>query len=199
MFHYFFYVLILQKLILNITFKSLATQILIIMKKTIKIIVSGDGGVGKTSFLNRLVHDSFDANRQLTRGVDFYSKIIAVNGTEFNFIMWDFAGQDQFKTFLNGFVDGSLAAFILFDLTRINTIENVQEWIVTLKEFGNIPILLIGTKNDLVNPYVSLSIDEFISEIKKEYENIISYIKISSKTGENIKTAFEILIENLSF
>ncbi|GAI64475.1 unnamed protein product, partial [marine sediment metagenome] len=111
-----------------------------------------------------LVHDSYDANRQLTRGVDFYSKIIAVNGTEFNFIMWDFAGQDQFKTFLNGFVDGSLAAFILFDLTRINTIENVQEWIVTLKEFGNIPILLIGTKNDLVNPYESLSIDEFISE-----------------------------------
>ncbi len=83
------------------------------MKKTIKIIVSGDGGVGKTSFLNRLVHDSFEANRRLTRGVDFYSKIIAVNGTEFNFIMWDFAGQDQFKTFLNGFVDGSLAAFIL--------------------------------------------------------------------------------------
>lgn len=169
------------------------------MKKTIKIIVSGDGGVGKTSFLNRLVHDRFDANRQLTRGVDFYSKIIIVNGTEFNFIMWDFAGQDQFKTFLNGFVDGSLAAFIFFDLTRINTIENVQEWIVTLKEFGNIPILLIGTKKDLVNPYESRSIDEFISEIKKEYENIISYVKISSKTGENIKTAFEILIEKLSF
>jgi GTPase SAR1 family protein len=60
------------------------------MKKTIKIIVSGDGGVGKTSFLNRLVHDSFDANRQLTRGVDFYSKIIAVNGTEFNFISRSF-------------------------------------------------------------------------------------------------------------
>ena len=163
------------------------------MKKTIKIIVSGDGGVGKTSFLNRLVHDNFDANRQLTRGVDFYSKIIFTNGTEFNFIMWDFAGQNQFKTLLNGFVDGSFAAFILFDLTRINTIENVQEWIVTLKKFGNIPILLIGTKNDLVNPYESLL------EIKKEYENIISYVKISSKTGENIKTAFEILIANLSF
>jgi 50S ribosomal subunit-associated GTPase HflX len=93
----------------------------------------------------------------------------------------------------------SLAAFILFDLTRINTIENVQEWIVTLKEFGNIPILLIGTKKDMINPFESLSIDDFISEIKKEYENIISYVKISSKTGENIKTAFDILIEKLSF
>lgn len=91
------------------------------MKKTVKVIVSGDGGVGKTSFLNRLVNDSFNDNSELTRGVDFYSKSIYVNGTEFNFIMWDFAGQTQFKSLLNNFVEGSLAAFILFDLTRIST------------------------------------------------------------------------------
>jgi small GTP-binding protein len=167
------------------------------MKKTVKVIVSGDGGVGKTSFLNRLVNDSFDDNSVLTRGVDFYSKSIYVNGTEFNFVMWDFAGQSQFKALLNGFVEGSLAAFILFDLTRINTIENLYEWIVTLETFGHIPIILIGTKSDLITPYESQAIDNHISEIKQEYENIITYIKISSKTGENIKKAFEILIGNL--
>ena len=95
------------------------------MKKTVKVIVSGDGGVGKTSFLNRLVNDRFYDNSELTRGVDFYSKNIYVNGNEFDFIMWDFAGQNQFKTLLNDFVEGSLAALILFDLTRINTIENI--------------------------------------------------------------------------
>jgi len=167
------------------------------MKKTVKVIVSGDGGVGKTSFLNRLVNDSFDDNSELTRGVGFYSKSIYVNGTEFNFVMWDFAGQSQFKALLNGFVEGSLAAFILFDLTRINTIENLYEWIVTLETFGHIPIILIGTKSDLITPYESQSINNYISEIKQEYENIITYIKISSKTGENIKKAFEILIGNL--
>ena len=167
------------------------------MKKTVKVIVSGDGGVGKTSFLNRLVNDSFNDNSELTKGVDFYSKSISVNETEFNFIMWDFAGQNQFKTLLNDFVEGSLAAFILFDLTRINTIENVHDWIVTLETFGHIPIILIGTKSDLINPYESQAIDNYISEIKQEYENIIAYIKISSKTGENIKNAFNILIRNL--
>jgi len=167
------------------------------MKKTVKVIVSGDGGVGKTSFLNRLVNDRFFDNSKLTRGVDFYSKNIYVNGAEFNFIMWDFAGQNQFKTLLNDFVEGSLAALILFDLTRINTIENVYDWIVTLESFGRIPIVLIGTKSDLVNPYEYQVIDNYISEIIQEYDNIISYIKISSKTGENINNAFEILIENL--
>ncbi|NVM43449.1 MAG: GTP-binding protein [Candidatus Lokiarchaeota archaeon] len=167
------------------------------MKKTIKVIVSGDGGVGKTSFLNRLVNDSFDDYSALTKGVDFYSKSIFVNGTEFNFIMWDFAGQDRFKTLLNDFVEGSLAAFILFDLSRINTIENVHDWIITLKTFGHIPIILIGTKNDLISPPESQLIDNYISEIKQEYDNVMSYIKISSKTGENIRNAFKFLIGNL--
>ena len=165
--------------------------------KTVKVIVSGDGGVGKTSFLNRLINDSFNASTKLTRGVDFYSKNITVNGIEFNFIMWDFAGQDQFKTLLNDFVSGSIAAVILFDLTRINTIENVYEWIKTLESLGNLPILLIGTKNDLITPSDTQTIDNYILDIVNEYENIITYLKISSKTGENIKNAFEILIGSL--
>ena len=165
--------------------------------KTVKVIVSGDGGVGKTSFLNRLVHDCFYDDSKLTRGVDFYSKNITVNGIELNFIMWDFAGQTQFKTLLNGFVDGSIAAVILFDLTRINTIENVYDWIKTLEPFGNLPILLIGTKRDLISPSDTQAIDNYILDIVNENENIISYLKISSKTGENIKNAFEILIGSL--
>lgn len=165
--------------------------------KTVKVIVSGDGGVGKTSFLNRLVHDSFYEDNKLTKGVDFYSKNIKVNGIELNFIMWDFAGQTQFKTLLNDFVDGSIAAVILFDLTRINTIESVYDWIRSLEHFGNLPILLIGTKSDLIAPSDTQAIDNYILDIVNEYENIITYLKISSKTGENVKNAFEILIGNL--
>jgi small GTP-binding protein len=170
---------------------------LIKLKKTVKVIVSGDGGVGKTSFLNRLIHDTFYEDNELTKGIDFYSKNIKVNGIEFNFIMWDFAGQAQFKTLLNDFVGGSIAAVILFDLTRINTIENVYDWIKTLEAFGNLPILLIGTKSDLISPSQTELIDDYILDIVNEYENIITYLKISSKTGDNIKNAFEILIGNL--
>lgn len=167
------------------------------MEKTVKIIVSGDGGVGKTSFLDRLVYNTFDDKSELTRGVDFYSKHILFNGTDINFILWDFAGQNQFKTILDKFIDGSIAAIVLFDLTRINTIENVQEWLQKLKELGHIPILLLGTKLDLIG-YGNHPIDEYIEEIIKENDNIITFIKVSSKTGENIKIAFEMLIANIS-
>jgi small GTP-binding protein len=168
------------------------------MHKTVKIVVSGDGGVGKTSFLNRLINNHFNEDNELTRGVDFFSKIIQVNGTEYNFIMWDFAGQDQFEEIVDKFVDGSIAAFVLFDLARISTLETVLVWINKLKALGDIPILLLGTKWDLVNPENIGLIDDYINQIIEQHKNIFDYIKISSKTGYNINQAFHRLINTIS-
>ena len=171
---------------------------ILIMTKTVKIVVSGNGGVGKTSFLNRLVHDHFLENNELTRGVDFFSKRIQVNGTEYNFILWDFAGQYQFKEVVDNFVDGSIAALILFDLSRVNTLDTVLDWIDKLKTFGNIPILILGTKMDLVELENIRLIDDYINQISERYENVVDYIKISSKTSYNINLAFYKLINKIS-
>jgi small GTP-binding protein len=168
------------------------------MKKTIKIIVSGDGGVGKTSFLNRLIHDNFNINSELTKGVEFFSKEVQINGYEYNFIMWDFAGQDQFKKLLSDFLNGSLAAFVLFDLSRFNTLEGVEEWLTTLNHCGNIPVYIIGTKSDIIDGTEAHIFDDYISEIKKNNKNVIGYTKISSKSGLNVKQAFYNLIDSFS-
>lgn len=168
------------------------------MKKTIKLIVSGDGGVGKTSFLNRLIHDNFNDKCELTKGIDFFSKILTVNGHEYNFVIWDFAGQNQFKHLLTNFVDGSIAAFVLFDLSRLTTLESVEEWIQKIDEYGNISAFILGTKCDLIDLNDCKVFDEFILEIVKKYKNIIGYLKISSKTGYNVRNAFDSLLEKLS-
>lgn len=168
------------------------------MKKTVKLIVSGDGGVGKTSFLNRLIHDNFDDNCKLTKGVDFFSKNLTVNGHEYNFVMWDFAGQNQFKHLLSNFVDGSVAAFILFDLSRFNTLESAEEWIKKLNENGKISVFLLGTKCDIINFHEYIVFDEYVSGIINKYNNIIGYLKISSKTGYNVKEAFNSLLKRIS-
>ncbi|MFX1569831.1 MAG: Rab family GTPase [Promethearchaeota archaeon] len=167
------------------------------MRKTVKVIVSGDGGVGKTSFLNRLIHDNFNVNNELTKGIDFFSKNLLINGQEYNFVMWDFAGQIQFKKILDDFVDGSIAAFVLFDLSRFNTLSGVEEWIKKLNENGNIPIFILGNKSDTIDVYECKAFDDSIIDIIKRYNNIIGYLKISSKTGENVKQAFLSLIERI--
>lgn len=168
------------------------------MKRTVKIIVSGDGGVGKTSFLNRLIHDTFDANSELTKGVDFFSKDIQINGHEINFVMWDFAGQNQFKRLLTNFVDGSLAAFVLFDLSRFKTLENVEEWIKKLNDYGKIPAFILGNKSDQINHDNHKYFDDYVLELTKKYNNIIGYLRISSKTGYNVKKAFDEFIAKFS-
>lgn len=167
------------------------------MKKTVKIIVSGDGGVGKTSFLNRLIHDNFDDNSELTKGIDFFSKKLTINGQEYNFVMWDFAGQTQFKQLLNDFVDGSIAAFVLFDLSRFNTLEGVEDWIKKLNEYGKISAFILGNKSDIIDIYDCKIFDDYILNIINKYNNIIGYLKISSKTGDNVKKAFISLIERI--
>lgn len=166
-------------------------------EKTVKIVVAGDGAVGKTSFLNRLVHDNFDIKSELTKGVDFFSKNIKINGTDINFVMWDFAGQEQFKSLLDGFVDGSIAAFLLFDLTRASTMENVVNWLEKLKELSNMPIMILGTKYDLLENKFESNLDQYLISLV-ESDNLLRYMKISSKTGYNIKEVFHSLIDMLT-
>ena len=168
------------------------------MKKTLKIIVSGDGGVGKTSFLNRLIHDYFDSNSVFTRGVDFFSKDVFINGYEYSIILWDFAGQQQFKKLLTDFVNGSFAAFVLFDLSRFNTIEGVGEWLKKLGSYGEIPVFIIGTKRDMVDLSDTRVFDDYIAEFIRKNKNVIGCLNISSKTGFNVKSAFSSLIEKIS-
>ena len=112
--------------------------------------------------------------------------------------MWDFAGQNQFKQILHNFVDGSIAAFILFDLSRFNTLENAEQWIQKLNEYGNISAFLLGTKCDIINLHECKVYDKCVSEIINKYNNIIGYLKISSKTGYNVKEAFNSLLKRIS-
>ncbi|MBY9017293.1 MAG: GTP-binding protein [Candidatus Lokiarchaeota archaeon] len=167
------------------------------IRKNVKVIVTGGGGVGKTSFLNRLVYDNFDVKSELTRGIDFFSKSMKVNGSDINFVLWDFAGQRQFRRLIDDFVDGSVAVFILFDLTRISSLENVEEWLERLKEFNTMPTLILGTKYDLVDN--NMIIDNYLNNIIESSIIHINYLKISSKTGYNVKEAFDILINRLSY
>ncbi|MFX0021663.1 MAG: Rab family GTPase [Candidatus Hermodarchaeota archaeon] len=167
------------------------------MKKTVKLIVSGDGGVGKTSFLNRLIHDKFNNDNELTKGVEFFSKTLSFNGHDYNFVIWDFAGQDQFKQLLSDFVNGSVAAFVLFDLSRLSTLEGLEEWIHKLAQNGNITVFILGTKCDVINLDDCKIFDDYILDIIRKYNNIVGYLKISSKTGYNVKNAFDSLLKKL--
>ena len=164
--------------------------------ETLKLIVLGAGGVGKSCFLNRYIYDTFDPESELTKGVDFFSKIMEINGKKYNFIFWDFAGQRHFKKFLPDFVEGTIAALFLFDLTSFNSLDQFYEWKDVLGEY-NIPVFIVGTKSDLVDEERENTLDKYVEEIERFYPKFLGYIKTSSKEGLNVNLVFKKLIDIL--
>jgi len=164
----------------------------------LKVIICGDGGVGKTSFLNRYVNDIFLEDSEMTKGVNFFSKKIKKNGSNFacDLVMWDLGGQEQFRFMLSECVDGAAGALFLFDMTRFNSLDRIDDWMAEITEHDNIPIMLVGTKSDLKH-LISDYLDDYASQIVQNSANCVGYIKTSSKTNYNIQDTFDIFIDIL--
>jgi len=160
-----------------------------------KILIVGDGSVGKTTLLHRYVDGSFTENPHETIGVDFYLKHLTLNSSEVSLQLWDFGGQTRFRFLLNKYVGGASGAFLLYDLTKPSTLESAEEWVNLVRKYKKfLPIMLVGTKYDLVDPE---SIDDENSNMVMAKFRMIANIKTSSKTGLNIEDIFYILVKAL--
>lgn len=161
---------------------------------TFKIITAGEGSVGKTTMLRRYVDGKFNFNTQMTIGVEIFQKTIKLIDINKTIVLqlWDFGGQERFRFFLDSFVLGASAAFIVFDLTRMHSFEKVDEWVGIVRKYDpKLPLVLLGSKADLTDQI--LIKDETVLEKKKQF-NFIDYLKTSAKTNLNIDKAFEVLL-----
>ena len=166
------------------------------MTEYLKIIVFGDGGAGKTSLLNKYINDIFNFEVELTKGVDFFSKKIKMNEKDFEFLIWDLGGQDYYRDILPGLVAGAHGGILLFDLTRYDSIEKIRE-LIELLSIQDFPVLIIGTKTDLLDDQDTSFFDEAIYAIMKKLNFFCGYLKTSSKTGHNVKEAFEFILSTI--
>jgi small GTP-binding protein len=160
-----------------------------------KILVAGDGGVGKTTLLRRFVKGIFDESTIETVGVDFFLKEIEFDEVKCSLQLWDLGGQERFRHLLENFIMGSRAALLLMDLTRLPKMQDIVNWVnmVRLHDL-DLPILLIGTKYDLED---AIAIDDESALNIKSAFNMFDYIKTSSKTGYNVDEVFERITKEL--
>ena len=116
-----------------------------------KIVLIGDSGVGKTNILSRYINNQFSLTTQATVGVEFGSKIIKKGEKLIKLQIWDTAGQERYKSITSAYYKGSKGAFVVYDISRKITFENVDKWIGELKSNGSedVLIMLVGNKTDL--------------------------------------------------
>jgi len=164
-------------------------------KFILKILTAGEGGVGKTTLLHRYVEGKFSAETKMTIGVEFFLKEIVLDGQYCTLQLWDFGGQERFRFLLESYVLGAKGALLMFDLTRPITLENLEQWVnICRKGNPDLPILFLGTKNDLEDEIMVN--DEYALNFKDDFD-LFGYLRVSSKSGENVKQAFDLLTKRI--
>ncbi len=162
---------------------------------TFKIMMLGDASVGKTSLTMRYISGYFMEDLKLTIGVDFYSKTTSFKDKKVKLQIWDFGGEERFRFLLSQYSKGANGAFFLYDITNQTSLDHLPDWTQVIREHaGEIPIMLIGSKVDL-HDFRAVSRDDGILAAKKY--NLASFVELSSKTGENVEKAFNVMTEIL--
>ncbi len=155
-----------------------------------KLILGGDGGVGKTSMVHRFVEDSFLTDYKSTIGTSIMKKECTFDGLEskVRFVIWDLAGQAQFKRVRASYLTNAEAGILVYDVTRRATYDNIKIWYNEIKESTpTINLILVGNKIDLGKQVSTEEGQALANELG------LSYIETSAKTGENINDAFKML------
>ena len=156
-----------------------------------KCIVVGDGGVGKTALAVRLCKGFFIEDYKMTIDVDFYVKTIEIDDLNIKLQIWDTGGQERFNSIRSIYYRGARGAAIVFDLSNQESFEHIPRWVDEIKRetIGDIPILLIGNKSDLINSREVTSED--IYNITRRFN--LLYMETSAKTGAEVSKGFDVL------
>jgi Ras-related protein Rab-1A len=121
------------------------------------IVMIGDSSVGKSCLLKKFVEPesqmSYNDNHMATVGVDFIVRTINVDGQLVKLQVWDTAGQERFRSVTSAYYRGAMGAIVCYDSLEEPTWRNTETWMTefTTKAKDGAPMVLCGTKKDLVN------------------------------------------------
>jgi len=170
-----------------------------------KIVLAGDGAVGKTALRERYLGKGFQAKYLMTIGADFALKESVISGRDLKFQIWDLAGQQRFSAVRSVYYLGCLGALLLFDVTRPETFENLQSWVDEIWKNngkGHIPLVILGNKVDLRDQFPNHITDDqarsYCAKLSALTEGDgfgVHYLPTSAKTGLNVPDSFDKLGE----
>jgi len=158
-----------------------------------KLVLVGDGGVGKTTLVKRHLTGEFEKKYIPTLGVEVHPLKFTTNCGPLAFNVWDTAGQEKFGGLRDGYYIQGQSAIIMFDVTSRITYKNVPNWhrdIVRVCE--NIPIVLVGNKVDVKDRQVKAK------QIQFHRKRNLQYYDLSARSNYNFEKPFLWLARRLT-
>ncbi|XP_048416761.1 ras-related protein Rab-18-like isoform X1 [Stegostoma tigrinum] len=162
---------------------------------TLKILIIGESGVGKSSLLLRFTDDTFDSEIGSTIGVDFKVKTMKFDDNSIKLAIWDTAGQERFRTLTPSYYRGAQGVILVYDVTRRETFGKLDNWLNELETFSTkhgIVKMLVGNKIDKKNREVDRS-----EGLRFARKHSMLFIEASAKTCDGVDCAFEEVVEKI--
>lgn len=151
-----------------------------------KVVVAGDGEVGKTTLIRRFATGKFDKSRVMTIGVDFQTHVVTLGVREVKLSIWDVAGQERFGSFRQSFYRGARAIGLVYDLTRPETLEHLPRWREEIMSIvPDVKMLVVGNKADLPRKVKEGQGEKWAKKVK------LPHITTSAASGDGVSRFFE--------
>lgn len=160
----------------------------------VKLVLVGDAGIGKTSFLLRFVENKFDTNPS-TVAVDFKLTTFKVNGSYIKLQIWDTAGQERFRTISSAYYRGAHGVLLMYDTTSSQSFANLSHWAREVNQHCTdaVNVVLLANKCDLNEQRVVTR--ERMEELAEGRG--WKYFETSGKTGTNVQQAIRSLVNQV--
>jgi GTP-binding nuclear protein Ran len=158
-----------------------------------KLILVGDGGVGKTTFVKRHLTGEFEKKYYATLGVEVHPMPWATSRGKIVLDVWDTAGQEKLGGLRDGYYINGNCGIVMFDICSRITYQNVPKWYKDLvRVCENIPIVLVGNKCDVKDRKVKAK------EITFHRKKNLQYYDISAKSNYQFEKPFIYLLRKLT-
>ena len=117
----------------------------------IKVILVGETATGKTSLINTSIGLEFQEKVDSTQSSSIMQKKMEINKKTYSVNLWDTIGQEQYRSLTKIFMKGAKIVIFVYDITRLDTFEQLDFWLDSTKEvLGDKPVLgIVGNKYDL--------------------------------------------------
>lgn len=164
-----------------------------LIKISRKICLLGNPAVGKTSLIRSFVYETFEdeyistiGSKVSKREVEFYDED-SKKYYQVATIIWDIAGQQTFKHVKQAYYRGAKGALVVCDVTRVTTLQSLDDWIKSLFEVvGPVPLVILLNKTDLIDQ-IKFSLAD-VQDLAQRHK--AKTMLTSAKTGKNVERAF---------
>ncbi|XP_034270568.1 uncharacterized protein LOC117663995 [Pantherophis guttatus] len=159
------------------------------------VLFVGDSNVGKTSFLNKLQNDSFEAKVTATIGMDYRIKNLLLDSKCFALRLWDTAGQERYHSITKQFFRKADGVVLMYDITSEYSFTDVRYWLNCVQEGAGaeVVVLLLGNKTDCsAERRVSVENGTYLAKVYG-----LPFYECSAASGYNVRESIVQLVSRL--